>query len=99
MAALEAQTKTQMNSTAIERLPDIIKDKISVLEDLIKDHPDKIPVTKAAKFLGMDVECLKRCIEQGKVPFAFGCDNDKYGNRYSYVSSVKFYLWVISPLL
>lgn len=81
----------------IEHMPSIMQDRIDELNKLIEEYPCKIPTVKAAKYLKMDVECLRRAIEQGKVPFALGCENDIYGNRYSYVSSITFYLWCISP--
>ena len=36
---------------------------------LIETYPLKIPTTKVAKYLGMDIECLRRAIEQNKIPF------------------------------
>lgn len=83
----------------LNKVPDIIQTRISELNELIEKHPYKIPTSKAAKFLGMDVECLKRAIEQGRVPFALGCSNDVYSNRYTYISSLTFYLWCISPVI
>ena len=80
-------------------LPKNIQERIAELDEIIEMYPKKIPVTTAAKFLGMDVECMRRGIEQGKFPFALGCDNDIYGNRYAYISSVTFYLWFLSPII
>ena len=80
-------------------LPPVIQNKIDELETLIQKYPNKIPTTVVAKFLGMDIECLRRGIEQGSIPFALGCNNDKYGNRYTYVSTTTFYLWYIAPLI
>lgn len=102
MVALEAQIENRevrMENSRIKQLPELLKTKVSELENLIIEHPNKIPVTKVAKFLDMDVECLKRGIEQNRVPFAFGCNNDKHGNRYSYISTLKFYLWMMSPII
>lgn len=83
----------------IKKLPIEIKTRMDELNVLITEHPKKIPTTKVAKFLGMDIECLRRAIEQGTIPFALGCDNDKFGNRYTYVSATTFYLWFLAPLL
>ena len=80
-------------------MPKTIQDKINELEQLVYEYPNKIPTVKAAKFLGMDIECLRRGIEQGVIPFALGCNNDKFGNRYTYISSPTFYLWYLSPLI
>ena len=81
-----------------EKLPKVIQDRLKELEELIEMYPIKIPTTKVAKYLGMDIECLRRAIEQNKIPFALGCESDKLGNRYTYVSSLTFYLWVTSPM-
>lgn len=83
----------------ITKLPTEIKARIKELDTLISEHPKKIPTIKVAKFLGMDIECLRRAIEQGTIPFALGCDNDKFGNRYTYISTTTFYLWFLAPLL
>lgn len=83
----------------IQKLPINIQNRVHELQKLVDKHPYKIPTTKVAKFLGMDIECLRRGIEQGKIPFALGCNNDSFGNRYSYVSSVTFYLWFLAPII
>lgn len=83
----------------IQKLPTEIKTRLDELEMLIRQYPKKIPTNKVAKFLGMDVECLRRGIEQGTIPFALGCDGDKFSNRYTYVSSTTFYLWYLSPII
>ena len=88
-----------MDKKQIEKLPIVVQQKIQELEELLNQYPKKMPTTKVASFLGMDVECLRRAIEQGKTPFSIGCDNDSYGNRYTYISSVTFYLWYCSPIL
>lgn len=80
-------------------LPQAIQNRLRELDELIEMYPLKIPTTKVAKYLGMDIECLRRAIEQNKIPFALGCDSDKLGNRYTYVSSLTFYLWVVSPII
>lgn len=82
-----------------QHLPQAIQNRLRELEELIEMYPLKIPTTKVAKYLGMDIECLRRAIEQNKIPFALGCDSDKLGNRYTYVSSLTFYLWVVSPMI
>lgn len=82
----------------LKKLPEVIQSRIETLEKLVEQHPYKLPTTKVAKFLGMDIECLRRGIEQGTIPFALGCDNDKFGNRYTYVSTITFYLWFLAPI-
>ena len=83
----------------VSLVPDNIKEKILELDTLIQQYPKKIPTNKVAKFLGMDIECLRRGIEQGTIPFALGCDGDKFSNRYTYVSATTFYLWYLSPII
>ena len=68
------------------KIPDYVRSKINELDELVKEYPQKIPITKVAKFLGVDIECLRRAIEQGRIPFALGCDGDECSNRYTYVS-------------
>lgn len=80
-------------------MPEIIQNRLKDLNRLIEEHPNRIPTVKAAKYLGMDIECLRRAIEQGKVPFAIGCDSDFKGNRYAYISTLTFYLWCLSPIV
>ena len=89
-----------MITEQLNKIPKILQERIGELNNLVEKHPNKIPTTTAAKFLGMDVECLKRAIEQGKVPFAIGCTNNEvYGNRYTYISTLTFYLWCMSPII
>lgn len=88
-----------MEEQIVKILPIIIQKRIQELDELIKQYPKKIPTTKVSKFLGMDIECLRRGIEQGTIPFALGCDNDKLGNRYTYISSVTFYLWFVASII
>lgn len=78
--------------------PEEIRENIVCLNGIISKYPKKIPVAVVANFLGMDVECLKRCIECGNVPFAIGC-NENQKNRYSYISATTFYLWYLSPFI
>ena len=80
-------------------IPQPIADKLKELEQLVEAHPLKIPTQKVAKFLGMDYPCLMRAIDQCKVPFAIGCDNGKYGNRYTYIPTATFYFWYAAPLI
>ena len=88
-----------LSNENIEKMPNVIQQRRKELNKLVEKYPQKIPTTKAADFLKMDIECFRRAIEQNRLPFALGCNNDKYGNRYSYVSSITFYLWCISPIL
>ncbi len=83
----------------INTMPKGIKEQVDELTALVDEYPKKIPVNKAAKFLSMDTECLKRMIEQGTLPFAVGCENGSLGNRYSYISSPKFYMWYMQPVI
>ena len=89
----------ELPQETLDKLPPTVKTRIAELNHLIEKYPYNIPTDKAAKFLKMELECLRRAIEQNKVPFALGCDNGSYGNRYSYISSMTFYLWCLSPIL
>lgn len=83
----------------IFKIPEPIEAKLDELGELVKKYPQKIPSGELAKFLGMDKECLRRAIEQNKVPFAIGCDTGKYGNRYFHIPTATFYFWYVSPLM
>ena len=87
------------NYTTNKMIPDTIKDRIGELTELVENFPEKLPADKAAKFLKMDSEVLRRAIEQGKVPVALGCDNGAHGNRYAYISTMTFYLWLMAPAI
>lgn len=80
-------------------MPIPVKEKIAELENLVAEYPFKIPVNAAAKFLNMDADCLRRSIDQAKCPFAIGCDNGKYGNRYAHIPTAAFYFWYMAPLV
>ena len=80
-------------------LPKPVQDKLDELQQIVNEHPARIPVIKAAKLLGMDQSLLRRAVDQCKVPFAIGCDNGKYGNRQTYIPTAPFYFWYVAPLL
>ena len=81
------------------KLPEPIKNKLTELNQLVEQYPLKIPVNAAAKFLDMDAQCLRRAIDQCKVPFALGCNNGKYGNRSAHIPTAAFFFWYTAPLI
>lgn len=81
------------------KIPQPIQIKINDLEHLVQEYPNKIPVEAAAKFLGMDAQCLRRSIDQGKAPFAIGCNNGIHGNRYAHIPTATFYFWYMAPFI
>ena len=74
-------------------LPQEIKDRISELNELIKKHPQYIPVTEAAKFIGANKEGLREMIFKGQCPFGIAWQKDVRGNRVFKIPTLKFYMW------
>lgn len=81
------------------KIPNPVLTKLEELQTLVDKYPLKIPVNEAAKFLGMDADCLRRAADQGKLPFAIGCNNGKYGNRYTHIPTPTLYFWYVAPLV
>lgn len=50
-------------------LPDVLKPQVLELNQLIERYPVDIPLLKVAKFMHIDPDGLRRCIETGKCPF------------------------------
>ncbi len=50
-------------------LPQEIKDRLSELNELVKKHPQYIPLTEAAKYIGANKEGLRDMIFKGQCPF------------------------------
>ena len=75
------------------KIPEQLKSKVNELNKLVTKYPDSIPVPEAAKFLGMDVEGLRRCIEIGNCPFGIAWQKTINGNRSFKIPTLKFYIW------
>lgn len=80
-------------------LPQPVQEKLDELNQIVEQYPIKIPVEIAAKFLGWDKSCLRRSVDQGKAPFAVGCDNGKYGNRSACIPTATFYFWYTNSIV
>ncbi|HAN20407.1 MAG: hypothetical protein A2Y15_08620 [Clostridiales bacterium GWF2_36_10] len=74
-------------------LPQEIKDRLSELNNLVKEHPQYIPVTVAAKFIGANREGLREMIFKGQCPFGIAWQKDIKGNRVFKIPTIKFYMW------
>lgn len=72
---------------------EIIKEKLYELEELVRANPQKIPLSTAAKFLGMNAEGLKAALMRGNAPFGFAYQKEDGGYRVIVIPTVTFYLW------
>ena len=70
-----------------------IKRKLEELEDLVKKHPQKIPLKEVAEFLGMNAEGLTAALTRGNTPFGFAYQKMDGGYRVPIIPTVTFYLW------
>ena len=70
-----------------------IKKKLLELEALVEKHPLKIPLSEAAKFLGMNDEGLKAALMRKNTPFGFGYQLTDGAYRVMIIPTVTFYLW------
>ena len=73
-------------------VPKCVSEKVLKLNELAEKYPDCIPVSAAAKFLGMDGRSLKSYLMQ---PYSFGMGwrRDGAQNRGFKIPTAKFYLW------
>lgn len=72
-----------MSSAMIERNKRLI--------ELCDKNPICLPVKECAKFIGMDEQCLRESINQGKCKFAVGGQNGLHGNRFAKIPTLAFY--------
>lgn len=70
-----------------------IKRKLEELEELVKKHPQKIPLREAAAFLGMNEDGLKAALMRGNTPFGFAYQKEDGAYRVMVIPTVTFYLW------
>jgi hypothetical protein len=70
-----------------------ILNKLKELDELVKKHPQKIPLSDAAKFLDMNEEGLKAALMRGNAPFGFAYQKTDGGYRVVIIPTVTFYLW------
>ena len=67
--------------------------KLKELDELVNKHPQKIPLSDAAKFLDMNEEGLKAALMRGNAPFGFAYQKTDGAYRVAIIPTVTFYLW------
>ena len=78
----------------LAKLPTSIVAQIDALNTLVEAHPQYIPVPVVAKFLGMNPDGLRHCIEAGQCPFGIAWQKTIRGNKAFKIPTLTFYLWV-----
>ena len=76
----------------MKAMNEILK-KLKELDDLVEKHPEKIPLSEAAKFLDMNEEGLKAALMRGNAPFGFAYQKTDGAYRVAIIPTVTFYLW------
>lgn len=74
--------------------PQAIIDSEKELEEICNKYPRCIPVEVVANYIGMDDNCLRESIDQGKCRFGIGGKNGVRGNRFSKIPTIVFFNWV-----
>lgn len=72
---------------------EIIRQRLEELENLVKQHPQKLPLSEVAKFLDMNEEGLKAALMRGNAPFGFAYQKNDGAYRVMVIPTVTFYLW------
>ncbi len=72
---------------------DPIKEQLVKLQEIVQEHPIKIPLRVAAEFLGMNEEALKAALMRGNAPFGFAYQLKDGGYRVPIIPTTLFYLW------
>lgn len=75
-------------------IPPSIINSYQALYDLCMKYPLKIPLTEAAKYMGMDKEGLRSSIEDGRCSFGLCVRKTPYSNRAFDIPTIAFYSWV-----
>lgn len=70
-----------------------VQKKLAELDALVAKHPEKIPLSDAAKFLDMNEEGLKAALMRGNAPFGFAYQKTDGAYRVAIIPTVTFYLW------
>lgn len=76
------------------KIPHEIIERENELTELVQKYPRAIPVESAAAFIGIDKDCLRESIDQGKCRFGIGGKNGLRGNRFAKIPTIAFYNWV-----
>ena len=61
------------------------------LIELCTEYPKEIPLIECAKYIGMDKDCLRESIDQGKCKFGVGGRKGTQGNRFSKIPTLAFF--------
>lgn len=75
------------------QIPQSILNRHQDLNALVEENPIRIPVKKAAQFIGIHEDTLREMIDEGRCPFALGMQKSKYRNRYTVIPTYNFYMW------
>ncbi len=78
------------------QIPTVLQSRLSELNRLVQEHPQDIPLPEVARFLNVDKEGLRRCIETGKCPFGISWQKSINGNRAFKIPSLTFYMWALA---
>lgn len=81
--------------------PKVIIEREQELRSLCEQYPKSIPVPAAANYMGMDMDCLRTCIDQGKCRFGIGGrseGNNKartLGSRFNNIPTLAFWNFIM----
>lgn len=64
------------------------------LIELCTKHPRSVPLVECAKFLGIDKDCLRESIDQGKCRFGIGGVGGFSKKRFSKIPTLAFYNFI-----
>lgn len=74
-----------------------LNDRMQEVSEIVSKYPRKVPATVVADFFGIEVESLRKSIEQKKCPFAIGwetiieySENYKTQKKYNAISTLAF---------
>ena len=73
--------------------PTSVKEKLDELARLCDKYPIRIPLVDCARFLDMDSDSLRACIERGACPFGLGWLKKNAHSRAFCIPTVPFFLW------
>lgn len=74
--------------------PESMKERLRLLHEICEKYPIYIPTDVCADYMGMDVNCLRESINQGKCKFAVGGQNGARGNRFAKIPTLAFYNFI-----
>lgn len=73
---------------------DTVRQRQQELIVLCEQNPRFIPIEAVAEYMGMDKDCLRESIDQGKCRFGIGGKNGLRGNRFAKIPTLAFWNWV-----